>query len=40
MKKRASFLKGLLAVLVILVAGLFISGYGYLIELGAKVIEL
>ena len=40
MKKCASFLKGLLAVLVILVAGLFISGYGYLIELGAKVIEL
>jgi CubicO group peptidase (beta-lactamase class C family) len=40
MKKRASFLKGLLAVLVILVAGLYISGYGYLIELGAKVIEL
>ena len=26
--------------MVILVAGLFISGYGYLIELGAKVIEL
>ena len=40
MKKCASFLKGLLVVLVILVAGLYISGYGYLIELGAKVIEL
>ena len=40
MKKCASFFKGLLVVLVILVAGLYISGYGYLIELGAKVIEL
>ena len=40
MNKLASFLKGLLVVLVILAAGLYISGYGYLIELGAKVIEL
>ena len=40
MKKRASFLKALFVILAILVAGLYISGYGYLIELGAKVVEL
>lgn len=40
MKKLASFLKGILVILVILVAGLYISGYGYLIELAAKVVEL
>ena len=40
MKKRASFLKALFVILAILVAGLYISGYGYLIELGAKIIEL
>ena len=40
MKKFASFLKRLLVVLVLLVAALYISGYGYLIELGAKVVEL
>ena len=40
MKKRTSFLKALFVILAILVAGLYISGYGYLIELGAKVVEL
>ena len=40
MKKLVSFLKKLLVVLAILVAGLYISGYSYLIELGAKVVEL
>lgn len=40
MKKVAPFLKKLFAILAILLAGLYISGYGYLIELGAKVIEL
>lgn len=40
MKKIAPLLKKLFAILAILLAGLYISGYGYLIELGAKVIEL
>jgi len=40
MKKFAPFLKVLLVTLTILVAGLYVSGYGYLIELGAKVVEL
>lgn len=40
MKKIAPILKKLFAILAILLAGLYISGYGYLIELGAKVIEL
>jgi CubicO group peptidase (beta-lactamase class C family) len=40
MKKLVSFLKSLFAILAVLVAGLYISGYGYLIELGAKVVEL
>ena len=40
MKKIAPLLKTLFAILVILLAGLYISGYGYLIELGAKVIEI
>lgn len=40
MKKLVSFLKSLFVILAIVVAGLYISGYGYLIELGAKVVEL
>ena len=40
MKKIAPLLKKLFAILAISLAGLYISGYGYLIELGAKVIEL
>ena len=40
MKKIAPLLKKLFAILAILLAGLYISGYGYLIALGAKVIEL
>ena len=40
MKKLVSFLKKLVVVLGILMAGLYISGYSYLIELGAKVVEL
>lgn len=40
MKNILTFLKGLLVVVVLFVAGLYITGYGYLIELGAKVIEI
>ncbi len=40
MKKIAPLLKKLFVILAIFLAGLYILGYGYLIELGAKVIEL
>ena len=40
MKKLVSFLKKLLVVLAILVAGVYNLGYSYLIEIGAKVVEL
>lgn len=39
MKKTLTILKGAALILIIFVAGLFISGYGYLLELGLKVIE-
>jgi len=40
MKKRSSLLKNIALGLVVFVAGLFVSGYGYLFELGAKAIEI
>jgi CubicO group peptidase (beta-lactamase class C family) len=40
MKKLTSILKGIILVLVLFVAGLFMSGYGYLFELSAKAIEI
>ena len=40
MKKLQSIFKGIALVLVLFVAGLFVSGYGYLFELGVKVIEI
>ncbi len=40
MKKLLPVFKGTAVILVVLVSGLFISGYGYLLELGVKVIEL
>ena len=40
MKKLQSIFKGIALVLVLFIAGLFVSGYGYLFELGVKVIEI
>lgn len=40
MKKVVSFLKGVFILLALFVAGLYVSGYGYLFELGLKVIEI
>ena len=40
MKILLKFLKGLVGALAILIAGLYISGYGHIVELGIKVIEL
>ncbi len=40
MKKLTSTLKVTFFILVLFVAGLFATGYGYLIELGVKVVEL
>ena len=40
MKKLRSIFKGIAFTLLICIAGLFVSGYGYLLELGVKVIEL
>ncbi len=40
MKKVVSFLKGVFILLALFVAGLYVSGYGYLFELGLKVVEI
>ncbi|MGB0255403.1 MAG: serine hydrolase domain-containing protein [Flavobacteriaceae bacterium] len=40
MKKIVSLLKGVFVLLALFVAGLYVSGYGYLFELGAKVFEI
>jgi len=40
MKKIVSFLKGVFILLALFVAGLYVSGYGYLFELGLKVVEI
>ncbi len=40
MKKFASLLRVIVTVLALFIAGLYVTGYGYLVELGAKVIEI